>query len=560
MIVVHTVQNYDIAPFWATISLGLNLERYFCMMLDTTDKRQLIKLLAIALPLLATMLFFPVGYDQAVFRVGGDLVRTGSIPFRDFLDTKPPLIFYIYALSSMLFGSHEWSIRVFDALYHLAAIALFYKVLTKHGMSGNLAFGASLLYLLTYIGAGFWMTAQAEAFAVIPTLVAVDQTLQFIANRTFSIRRGIIIGLLSAFLFLLKYTLMFVPIALLLYLFATNRNSLRERLRFTTSLLAGLLAGVGLYVLYLALSGGLDTWIESFRWLAGYASIEPLVAKHVIRSRYVFLFANRLADTLTLSLLIACGIGIYRSYRTENERCRSLLMLCTIAFGLGLAATLYERKLFHYHFLKVLWAFIPLAALGIQEIGGMVKDAWKSSSGFIKRTLVAIAIAVFLFYSPLLSFIGEPMKWMYFSITSTDTDQIIEDRLYLYPLRKMHLVADSLRPQLRPQDQVFFWGSHVGLYSLINKLPETISLTNTPLVTAWTPPQWKEKLYRQLQAAPPEYIIIEKHDSLTWVTASTKDSREHFFDDDTLRAMLPAYNSVMSSSHFDVFRMKQYAP
>jgi hypothetical protein len=40
------------------------------------------------------MLAYPFAYDQSVFAVGGEMaVKNGAIEYRDFIDTKPPIIF-----------------------------------------------------------------------------------------------------------------------------------------------------------------------------------------------------------------------------------------------------------------------------------------------------------------------------------------------------------------------------------------------------------------------------------------------------------------------------------
>jgi hypothetical protein len=89
-------------------------------------------LIASGAMLLVMMLFYPFGYDQAAFSVGGDMVlKNGAVPFRDFLDTKPPFIFYIYSVALFIFGHHDWSIRAFDILFHFAALFYFYKVLVN---------------------------------------------------------------------------------------------------------------------------------------------------------------------------------------------------------------------------------------------------------------------------------------------------------------------------------------------------------------------------------------------------------------------------------------------
>ncbi len=41
--------------------------------------------------------------DSTIFAYAGQLVRQGLLPYRDFWDNKPPLIFYTEALAYALF-------------------------------------------------------------------------------------------------------------------------------------------------------------------------------------------------------------------------------------------------------------------------------------------------------------------------------------------------------------------------------------------------------------------------------------------------------------------------
>ena len=77
--------------------------------------------IAIAIAILMTvgMLFYPAGYDQSVFQIGGQMVLGGKIPWRDFLDTKPPLVFYLFAAINTMLGLIDWSFRVIDVILQL---------------------------------------------------------------------------------------------------------------------------------------------------------------------------------------------------------------------------------------------------------------------------------------------------------------------------------------------------------------------------------------------------------------------------------------------------------
>src|SRR5215813_14163560 len=82
--------------------------------------------------LLSLMVFFPFGHDQALFEAGGAAIaKNNAIPFRDFIDMKQPLIFYIYAAAISIFGRHEWSPRAFDFVFHSISLIFFFRLVYR---------------------------------------------------------------------------------------------------------------------------------------------------------------------------------------------------------------------------------------------------------------------------------------------------------------------------------------------------------------------------------------------------------------------------------------------
>ena len=49
--------------------------------------------------LLAPILFFPIATDTAIFIQAGKIIAHGGLPYVDFIDIKPPFIYFIFAFS-----------------------------------------------------------------------------------------------------------------------------------------------------------------------------------------------------------------------------------------------------------------------------------------------------------------------------------------------------------------------------------------------------------------------------------------------------------------------------
>jgi len=83
--------------------------------------------------LLLSLLYCPVYdmlfIDKEVFRYAGWALSKGQVPYRDFFDHKPPLIFFLnYA--GLLFGG--WGLWIIDLLLALSATWLFFDLCKRH--------------------------------------------------------------------------------------------------------------------------------------------------------------------------------------------------------------------------------------------------------------------------------------------------------------------------------------------------------------------------------------------------------------------------------------------
>ena len=65
----------------------------------------------------APSLAYPLGSDQALFwYVGRGWLLYGAVPYRDAFDVKPPPIFLVHGLASLVSGGGMWGIRLVEWL------------------------------------------------------------------------------------------------------------------------------------------------------------------------------------------------------------------------------------------------------------------------------------------------------------------------------------------------------------------------------------------------------------------------------------------------------------
>ena len=508
-------------------------------------------LFVVAILMLVATIFYPFGYDQAVFSTAGEMILHGAIPYRDFLDTKPPLIYYIYAFAIWIFGHHESSIHAFDIFWQVITAYYFFRILRRY-LSPDHSLVAVSLMLVVYASSGFWMTAQAESFAILPSLVLLDATLRSVEVRSGTIVFGIIAGIAATILFVLKFTMALGGLASLLFVLVWSAENGIKKLRF----FAGFLGAV----LILLIFGGSALWaarawkpfLQSLTWLSSYASLVP--AQHSWLSEILLIFPERIVYSMSISVAIFALLGFIEWVRKPESRSDSILRLLALTFLFQLLGVVMERKIeFPYQYTRAIWAITPFAA-GILLSG--IKKYW-SCSTWRRCTVSVVLLMVILTLSPFTRIFTQTIPWSWIAITGHDAAAEVQKRIPDYYEKEQHEVANYLNERMRKSDKFFFWGNDVGIYFFAKRVPQTICLTATPLRTTFTPPEWKSTLLKELTASLPKYWVIEFGDARPYITGSSLDSYDALLEWSEFTAVLRThYVPDTTIGHFALFYRK----
>lgn len=519
-----------------------------------------IVLLAFGAGLLLCLLAYPFGYDQAVFSVAGELaIKHGAVTYRDFLDTKPPLIFALYGVAIFLFGHHEWAPRLFDILFQALTLFYLYRVLLRATSDKALAFASVLLYIIYYSTSGFWMTGQAETFALLPSVWILSLAEEIRAGRR-PLLNGALIGLAATVLFFLKFTLVAVPAAAGIYLLLTPETKLnRFKLRFVVGSTMAFVLSMAVSIGYLAWVGSLQRALETLTWLGGYSAIEPLLTMKTIGESFFKEFPLDALGVLLPTTTILAVLGIYTMRRREGKRA-SILYHLLLQLGFGLLTVLYERKFFPYHFSRIFWAFVPFVFIGLRTTFVLLREYVTSIrrlavfERLLRFAIGSVLILIALFYSPAIRIFTNPLYWGQLRMRGGDAARAADAKFGgLYSADQVE-AARELKATLRPNESVFLWGNNVGLYFRLDVPPTTLCLTNTPFVTSWTPQAWKDTLLGQLRVSQPRFIVCETQDARPYITGDTLDSREHLQQWTALAEFVQSnYHDWKTIGHFVIF-------
>lgn len=500
-------------------------------------------MLAISLGMTLAMLCYPAGYDQAVFQLGGQMVLHGKIPWRDFLDTKPPLVFYLFALSNVAFGAQDWSFRAMDLVFQFSAAYYLYKVAARF-LSTDVARLSAALYLIMYAALGFWHTAQVEGFASILIVACIDLALQR-KSRSHAMLFGLCIILLLA----LKFTLVFTPIGMLFWLFRTSQKG-----RWSFSLLAILsaLLLLGVILIVLAMNGLLGYFAQSVLWLTQYGAIVR-TTDSFFGSLWRFALWAVLSPTPTLFIAACIAVTMYYKHRfLEHEAL--FVNLCTTVTAFSLLGVLIEGKMFEYQYARAFVTLVPLAAIGVAR--SIPYFAAQARERNVKHLAMLAGVLFFaILMSPLLKIFSQTIPWTIVRFHTHDAETRVQRRIPDYFANEQKEAGEYLKRKLSPGEQMFFWGNDVAIYRYADRLPQTICLTATPLRTAWTPEEWKDSLSAQLNQQRPRYFVVETGDVKQYITGSGYDSYAALMGWQRLRNFLFAhYRADTTIGHFMIFQ------
>jgi len=127
--------------------------------------------------------FVPLSPDSGVFAYAGKLVTEGKLPYRDFFDHKPPLIYYIEALAISISGPNPWSIWWLDVIYLSITGISFFLILSQLTdlLTGSLTSGIFILTLMTpwlFMGGNY-----TETYGLLLQVLIIGATYRHLASR-----------------------------------------------------------------------------------------------------------------------------------------------------------------------------------------------------------------------------------------------------------------------------------------------------------------------------------------------------------------------------------------
>jgi len=388
--------------------------------------------------------------DEAVRAVGAKLILEGRTPYLDFVDNKPPLAFYLYALA----GGSLLGARVLAALFTLGT-AFVSGALLRREPSGVRRL-AAILYLLfsaAWLDRHF-LTANTEVFMNLPLAGA----LWFALPKEQLIFRQFVAGLFTGALFglavLIRPTALFAAPVAALFWFLGPREAkdlfTQASVRLGGAVLGGtlVLAGVSLWFL------GQGAFREFFFWsfLSGsdIGSTGNAGADFWRRFALSFLPWAAAAGVLWLG---AFRVTVRELRVKADGRDYGLLMLAAATAVTVLPCAFGGRWRGHY-FLQFLPSLVPLAAVWIGSLAPKLETGTSGPRSLTRPAALAAAVLLPAALALLVNSVN---------LTNGAHERRIGPEVIA--------LANRWKKTIPENETVFIWGYATGVYLLSEREP-----------------------------------------------------------------------------------------
>jgi hypothetical protein len=378
-------------------------------------------------------------------------------------------------------------------------------------------------------------------------------------------------GLLTGFAFQLRFFSALIGLVLLFieWNFASFGSDLR------TSGQAGIRAAFRRIAWF---SGGFAAMQALFAGylLAGRALSAYLMTEFTFASRYARLGGEYSPEGLTftnfeyaarsntvlfiaahLVIFVPAAIAVALSLRPSGDRrVREVALLALTAY----AGVLIQAKFFWYHWLAVL-PFVAL--LGGKGLSDLARTLLRDQRRTIAYAAFAAAIVALVYLTPAMTE-GAIQQWRgagdYFGGDARRRAYNNQFGPYAggtYSYLADVQVARYLNEHTTPGDTIYIYGYEALVYWLSQRESASRFFYVFPVISTWTPPQWRAEWVNDLNTKQPRYLLVQANEGAPWITGLHEDTAHHAANDaDFQRLLAEHYDLETTIEDFTLYRRR----
>jgi hypothetical protein len=325
--------------------------------------------------------FAQIAYDEHYFLNEGWSVLKGQIPYRDFQEFKPPVIFFVNALGLEIFGLEGLGYRKFLSLLSLAGFLAFTVALLSRRIHRSWVVAALMLMINHFYDDGLHNAVINDAetpaldFFMLGTGVLLTRTKW---ERAQQVLGGALLSLSP----LSKEPMAFVVVAAWVSLLLLHRSESGRKgaaLRFALFTIAGVAGVLATWLVYMLVTDSLSWYILQLKLNLAYAENYAYQLRWVSRTPKYGALAHALGKIVTRYVIpthLAVFIPFFVPLAMRWER-RKLVGLGALAtFGASLYAVSIGHGFATRYFIMAMAGTFFCVILGVVAL-----DAYARSSG-----------------------------------------------------------------------------------------------------------------------------------------------------------------------------------
>jgi 4-amino-4-deoxy-L-arabinose transferase-like glycosyltransferase len=472
-----------------------------------SNSKPLRNLAAFALLIVVTLLVrlplldVPFERDEGEYAYIGWRLAHGELPYRDWVDQKPPAIFWIYRLALAIPGDPVRAVHLFAAIWSAASVAALYLVARRLMPSPWAAVAGGLLAILSAHPIGEGTAANTEIFMLFPMILSVwaffkcAEPLRICAEPSLAPKAprralpmlacGALIGLATAFKQVAAINWLFLVCASP-FVFHSGKDA-----RWKPTAQFALWSALGA-VLVWALIGG------CFAFRGGFNALLYNVLTHNLEYIHATPWPDRIKlcrDTLAkLSRVQAVAwafavIGLVAAIRRPDKALFVFAAGWLVASFVGVSASGYY---FPHYFQQWLPPLVLSAVLGAQTVANA--PWWKGISNCARAAVITIALAIL----PLAT-------WAPFARMSP-----VQASRRIFPFNifgEMPQIAGYIAQATNPEDRVFIFGAEAEILFYARRVSATRYIFLFPLYGPYRDArQQQEATAREVAANSPRVV------------------------------------------------------
>ena len=395
---------------------------------------------------------FPLVRDEGEFAVIARQILDGIPLYQGAYNYKLPGVSLILALNMLVFGKSVWTVRFTGMLINLLSIWMVYKF-SKRFLNRRIAFYSAFFYSLL-----------SNHFAMVGYATMSEQfvALFIVSGLYFLLSKGkklhlFISGLMFGLALLMKQSILFMLLAPFVYL--SVQEFPRSALQAKKFLADSLRIGCGITIPYLLVVTGVylqgsftDLWKWTVVFPSEYSAIIPL--------RYGWIYLKSALKYISYpyrALWLAGLLGfLLFLWQWKSLRQKCIFTIWGLLAFAGVSAGFYYR--FHYFYFV-----LPFPAIMAAFFLHFMLDRPAASEGG-KSPQKAVSYRNLLTFLILIGLFLYAGKYEFLMPYRFDSRQIVRRVEGRNPYYEMPLIAQKVKPLLKPEDQVLVFGSEAEFY------------------------------------------------------------------------------------------------